>query len=418
MLKNKYGITTENKRKGSKRNTRLCLLLTGGVMAGMLGGTLGAYGQSGGVLAANSSVSQTTANSEVKLLSNKKSSDTESKENLKVTDIVEAAMPSVVSITTKTVQEIQNYFDMYSFGQGSSAQQEIEGSGSGIIIGKNDSELLLVTNYHVIEDADTVSVTFSDDSSYEAKIKGTDSDSDLAVVAVSLDDISDDTLDTISIAVMGNSDEVEVGEQVVAIGNALGYGQSVTTGIVSAKNRTLSQDDDGVKLIQTDAAINPGNSGGPLLNMKGEVIGINSVKMASSGIEGMGYAISITNVEDKLNDLMNTITRDKAGKGDQASLGIKGVTVDESAVQLYGIAEGVYVSEVTEGSAADNAGIKAGDVITEFDGKEVSTIQKLKSVIEYYTAGESVEVTIERQDNGEYAEKTVTVVLDKNDLMT
>ena len=220
-------------------------------------------------------------------------------------------MKFVVSITTKSVEEVQNYYGYFGFGNGFTTQQEVEGSGSGIIIGKNDSELLIATNYHVIEGADTVSVTCADGEVYEAEAKGYDADRDLAVVSVALDDISDDTMDAIAVAPIGSSDDLKIGEQVVAIGNALGYGQSVTTGIVSAKNRQLDdngqadEDSDGVNLIQTDAAINPGNIGGALLNMDGEVVGINSAKLASTEVEGMGYAIAISDVSDVLEDLMN-----------------------------------------------------------------------------------------------------------------
>ena len=282
-------------------------------------------------------------------------------------------------------------------------EQEVEGSGSGIIVGKNDDELLIATNYHVVEGADTLSVAFTDGNAVEASVKGFDEERDLAVVSVSLDDVEDDTMDAISIANIGSSDDLKVGEQVVAIGNALGYGQSVTTGIVSAKNRRMDSDNntvtdgsddssDGVNLIQTDAAINPGNSGGALLNMEGEVVGINSAKLASTEVEGMGYAIAISDVTDILQNLMNETSRDK----------------------LDGIPAGVFVKKVTEGGAADKAGLKANSVITEFNGKAVSSIDQLSEYLSYYEPDEEVELTVQVPHGTSYKEETVKVTLDEN----
>lgn len=345
-------------------------------------------------------------------------SGTRAKGSLDVSDIVESSMKSVVSITTKSVQDVQNYLGYYGFGgsQGYTTQQEVEGSGSGIIVGQNDDSLLIATNYHVVEGADTVSVTCIDGETYEATVNGYDEDKDLAVVSVALSDISDDTIDQIAVATIGSSDDLKVGEQVVAIGNALGYGQSVTTGIVSAKNRKISsdgleedEDSDAVNLIQTDAAINPGNSGGALLNMDGEVVGINSAKLASTEVEGMGYAIAISDVTETLEDLMNETPRDKVDN--HGVLGIVGMSVSEEASQYYGVPEGVLVSEVTEGGAAEEAGIKTKSVITEFDGKRVRSIEELVSRLEYYEPGEEVEVTIEVANGEGYTEKTVTVTL-------
>ena len=330
-------------------------------------------------------------------------------------------MKSVVSITTKSVQDVQNYLGAYGFGgsQGYTTQQEVEGSGSGIIVGKNDDSLLIATNYHVVSGAETVSVTCIDGETYAATVNGYDEDKDLAVVSVALSDISDDTLDQIAVATIGSSDDLKVGEQVVAIGNALGYGQSVTTGIVSAKNRKMNdqgieqdEDSDATNLIQTDAAINPGNSGGALLNMDGEVVGINSAKLASTEVEGMGYAIAISDVTDTLEQLMNETPRDKVDN--HGVLGITGMTVSDEASQYYGVPEGVLVSEVTEGGAADDAGIKAKSIITEFDGKRVRSIDELVSRLEYYEPGEEVDVTIEVADGDSYKEKTVTVILGEN----
>ena len=345
------------------------------------------------------------------------------KGSLDVSDIAQAVMPSIVSITNKSVQEVQNYFSLFGYGySGETIPQETESRGSGIIIGKNDTELLIVTNYHVIADADTLSVAFNDNQVYEANTKGTDPDNDLAVIAVPLESISADTMSQIAVASIGDSDSLKVGEQVVAIGNALGYGQSVTTGIVSATNRTLnsnmntantSEDSaDQPAYIQTDAAINPGNSGGALVNMKGEVIGINSAKLASTEVEGMGYAIPVSRVSDIIEKLMNETTRSKVSEDQKSSIGITGITVTESVNSVYGIPSGVYVAGVTEGSGAEKAGLRKGDVITKFDGKNITQIQELTELLQYYPAGETVELTIQTigSDNA-YTEKTVSVTL-------
>ena len=308
------------------------------------------------------------------------------------------------------------------YGAYSPEQREVQGSGSGIIIGKNDSELLIATNYHVVEGAETLSVGFCDSTACEAKVKGYDSERDLAVVAVSLDDIDSDTMDAITIATIGNSDDLKVGAQVVAIGNALGYGQSVTTGIVSAKNRQLNSDDtvgdydsdsnSATNLIQTDAAINPGNSGGALLNMNGEVVGINSAKLASTAVEGIGYAIAISDVTDTLESLMNEETRDKVDNN--GVLGITVQSVDSAVSEAYGVPEGVLVRDVTEGGAADEAGIEAKSIITKFAGKVVTTKEQLVDFLSYYEPGEDVELTIEVPDGKGYKEETVTVTLGEN----
>ena len=349
------------------------------------------------------------------------------KGNLDVSEIASEALPSIVSITTKSVQEVQNYFGMYGmYGYAPQQQeQEVEGSGSGIIVGKNDDELLIATNYHVVEGADTLSVAFTDGNAVEASVKGFDEERDLAVVSVSLDDVKDDTMDAISIAKIGSSDDLKVGEQVIATGNALGYGQSVTTGIVSAKNRRMDSDNntvtdgsddssDGVNLIQTDAAINPGNSGGALLNMEGEVVGINSAKLASTEVEGMGYAIAISDVTDILQNLMNETSRDKLDDSEHGVLGIEGSSVSSEAVQMYGIPAGVFVKKVTEGGAADKAGLKANSVITEFNGKTVSSIDQLIEYLSYYEPDEEVELTVQVPHGTSYKEETVKVTLDEN----
>lgn len=409
----------------------LCAVLAGGLAAGAFEGVnaLTGWNQPAQVEAAAQDNEEVTL-MKTKVEKNDSGSDSDDtgaavKGGLDVSDIVDEAMPSVVSITTKSLQEVQSYFGFFQYGNGRSYApqvQEVEGSGSGIIIGKNDESLLIATNYHVIEGATTVSVSFIDGSSLEATVNGYDEDRDLAVVSVPFSDISDETLEEISIATIGSSDDLKVGEQVVAIGNALGYGQSVTTGIVSAKNRRLNDsaqsvdedDPDGVNLIQTDAAINPGNSGGALLNMNGEVVGINSAKLASTEVEGMGYAIAISDVSDILEKLMNETPREKIEDGNHGVLGITGATVSDEGVQLYGMPEGVYVKEITEGGAAEKAGIRTNSIITEFDGKKVKDIKTLVDLLEYYAPGEEVEVTYKVINGDSYEEKTVTVTLDEN----
>ena len=416
----------------------LCAVLAGGLAAGSFEGVNKLAGWSGATTVEAASNKDETTLTYAK--SEKKDADTSdsksdtgkdtgstAKGNLDVSEIASEALPSIVSITTKSVQEVQNYFGMYGmYGYAPQQQeQEVEGSGSGIIVGKNDDELLIATNYHVVEGADTLSVAFTDGNAVEASVKGFDEERDLAVVSVSLDDVEDDTMDAVSIANIGSSDDLKVGEQVVAIGNALGYGQSVTTGIVSAKNRRMDSDNntvtdgsddssDGVNLIQTDAAINPGNSGGALLNMEGEVVGINSAKLASTEVEGMGYAIAISDVTDILQNLMNETSRDKLDDSEHGVLGIEGSSVSSEAVQMYGIPAGVFVKKVTEGGAADKAGLKANSVITEFNGKTVSSTNQLIEYLSYYEPDEEVELTVQVPHGTSYKEETVKVTLDEN----
>lgn len=399
----------------------LCAVLAGGLAAGTFEGVNRITGWNQGT-----TVEAAVNREDGMTLMKSEKTDSAGKGSLDVSQIAAEAMPSVVSITTKSIQEVQDYFGMFGYGGYAPTEREVEGSGSGIIIGKNDDELLIATNYHVVQGAETLTVNFVDNESYEGTVKGFDEGRDLAVVSVKLDDISDDTLDNISIATIGSSDDLVVGEQVVAIGNALGYGQSVTTGIVSAKNRRMdsssnsfsSGDDDtnkrGVNLIQTDAAINPGNSGGALLNMNGEVVGINSAKLASTEVEGMGYAIAISDVSDILENLMNQEPREKLDDSEHGVLGIKGSTVSNEAIQIYGIPEGVFVSEVTEDGAAEKAGMKQNSVIVEFDGRSISSIDQLVELLKYYEPGEEIDVTVEVPEGNGYKEETVTVKLDKN----
>ena len=323
-----------------------------------------------------------------------------------VTEVVENVMPSVVSITN-IYTETTNFW-------GQSFSSEAQSSGSGIIIGENDSELLIVSNYHVVQDADTLKVQFINDEVFDAQVKGSDSNMDIAVIAVALDDLDAATKEAISIAKMGDSDSLKVGEPAIAIGNALGYGQSVTTGVISALDRQIEMSEDGSisgELIQTDAAINPGNSGGALLNVKGEVIGINSNKIGGGVIEGMGYAIPISSAEPIIENLMSRETKSKVEFEKKGYLGISGINVTSDVANMYGMPEGVYVTQVYENTAAAQAGMLNGDIIVGFDGSTVGGMEDLQGYLEYYEAGETVEVTIMRADGGEYKEQILQVVL-------
>ncbi|MCR5041276.1 MAG: trypsin-like peptidase domain-containing protein [Clostridia bacterium] len=328
-------------------------------------------------------------------------------QSLDVSDIAEGMMPAMVSITNISVQEVRSYFGL--FGMGKSQTQEQQSSGTGIIIGDNESELLIVTNNHVIEDASTLSVCFVDSEVCEATIKGTDPDNDLAVIAVRLSDIGDGTAEAIKFATIGDSDALKVGQQVVAIGNALGYGQSVTTGIVSALGRQIDTTD--AIMIQTDAAINPGNSGGALLNMNGEVVGINSAKFSSTEVEGMGYAISITQATPIIEELMNRTTRDPVSDENASCLGIRGEDITSSISSAYGVPQGVYVTALEDDSPLKDAGITVKSIITHFDGIRVTSLSDLENRLKYYAAGETVDVTVQVTEGGEYVEKTVQVTL-------
>lgn len=329
------------------------------------------------------------------------------KGTMDISSIAEQAMPSVVSITNKSVQEI-NFF-------GQSQSYENESRGTGIIMGQTDTELLLVTNNHVINGATEISVGFIDGEMAEAKVKGTDSGKDLAVLSVKMEDIPEKTKDAIQVIELGKSSELQVGQQVVAIGNALGYGQSVTTGIVSALNREVTIENNTNTLIQTDAAINPGNSGGALLNMNGQLVGINSAKYSDTTVEGMGYAIPVDDVVDIIEGLMNrTLREEKVAEGEQGFLGITGQDVTSDVAEAYDMPRGVYITSVEEGSAAARAGLKKGDIITRFDGSGISTIAELKEQLSYYKKGEQVELTVSQTSEGEYQEQAVTVTLGEN----
>ena len=321
-----------------------------------------------------------------------------------VSGVVEKAMPTLVSITNLSTQEMRDFW-------GRTGRIENESSGSGIIVGQNEAELLVVTNNHVISDAQTLTVQFIDSSIAEAQLKGSNSSVDLAVIAVPLSSISEQTKAMISVANLGDSNSLRVGEAVIAIGNSLGYGQSVTTGVVSALNREVTVDNITNELIQTDAAINPGNSGGALLNVKGELIGINSIKFAASEVEGMGYAIPISSAKPIIDELMNRATKVRVGENDSSYLGVSGLSVTKQISEAYNMPVGFYINEVYQGSAADNAGIKRGDIITAFDGEKVTSQEDLTDLMQYYAAGTTVVVTVQSGVGGIYQEREVTVVL-------
>ena len=322
-----------------------------------------------------------------------------------VSSIVEKAMPSVVAINNTMVMQQQTWF-------GPSQTVEVPSSGSGIIVGQNDEELLIVTNNHVVEDSKELTVTFIDNQQVSAAIKGTDSETDLAVIAIPLKDIPSDTMNQIKVATLGDSDALKVGQGVIAIGNALGYGQSVTVGYVSALNREVKAEDQTTRtLLQTDAAINPGNSGGALLNMRGEVIGINAAKYSSTEVEGMGYAIPISQAQDIINELMNKKTRVAVDEAQQGFLGIQGQNIDETAASMYGMPRGIYVYKIVPGGAAANSDLKEKDIITKFDGQSVTNMEELKQMLTYYKGGSTVDLTVQSLVNGAYVEHDVQITL-------
>ncbi|MCD8218702.1 MAG: trypsin-like peptidase domain-containing protein [Clostridiales bacterium] len=392
-----------------------CAVLCGVIIGGCI---IGSYAIGKNVVPTSTASVETTSAK----LSTAESDDSSSEEKTTTTanssgseytvaQIAEQCSSSVVAITNMSVSEVQTMFGTY--------EQESEGSGSGVIISQTDTELLIATNYHVIEDADELTVCFmdSEDWVYSAQLKGTDSDNDLAVIAVNTSDVDEEALDSISIATIGDSDSLQVGDGVVAIGNALGLGQSVTSGIISALDREVTIDDVTYTLLQTDAAINAGNSGGALFNMKGELIGINTAKFSSdsssssASIDNMGFAIPMSKAQSILEELMTQETKTKLSEN-YGCLNITGYDVSDEAVSMYGIPAGVYVYSVVEGAAADQAGIEVGDIITELDGSTVDGISELKEKLQYYAAGETVEVTIQRSSGNSYEEMTLTVTLD------
>ncbi|MGC4019347.1 MAG: trypsin-like peptidase domain-containing protein [Muricomes sp.] len=332
-----------------------------------------------------------------------------------VSGVVEKVMPSIVSITNMSVQQVQDFF-------GGVSQQENESAGTGIIVSQNDSELLIVTNNHVVEGSETLTVTFNDNTSLEADIKGTDPSHDIAVIAVPLKSISKDTMDNIAVASLGDSTKLKVGEPAIAIGNALGYGQSVTTGVISATDRqsmgaegpvnVQGAAESDVKLIQTDAAINPGNSGGALVNANGEVIGINSSKLVASSVEGVGYAIPISDVSDVITNLMNQQTKTKIAEKDRGYIGIEGFDVTSEYAERFSMPLGVYITNVISGGGADAAGITKGGVITELNGVTIDSMNTLQEQLKYYAKGDTVKLTVQKPENsGEYTKQTYEVKL-------
>lgn len=407
---NDHQETSKQKRK-HKRSMNLyakvicCAILFGAISGGMIFGSF-MIGKNAVKTTASSTTLETNAAKLSTSSGSKNGSSSSSGDTYTVAQIAEQCKSSVVAITNQSVQEVQTMFG--------TMQQQSTGSGSGVIIGKNDTELLIATNNHVVSGTESLTVCFNDDKDavFDAKIKGTDADNDLAVIAIKLSDISEDVLNSISVATLGDSTQMEVGDQVVAIGNALGFGQSVTSGVISALDREVTIDDTTATLMQTDAAINPGNSGGALFNMKGEVIGINSAKYASDQVEGMGFAIPMAKAQGIIENLMNQETRDKL-TSDYGFLNITGQDVSSDVAEMYGIPEGVYVSGTTDGGAAANAGIQKGDIITKLGNTTITSISQLKEELQYYKAGETVEITLQRNtDNKGYQEQTVKVTLD------
>lgn len=392
------------KKKGSKKNLlkTVSLALVFGLIAGVTFQGVN-YGYHKFIY------QDSTSNNEVNRLGGNSFGDEDSVVTTNVKDtssndialIVENTMPSIVSISTTVTQDISDFF-------GRVYKDKATGSGSGIIIGQNNKEVLIATNNHVVDGADTVTITFDDNKTANATVKGTSASSDLAVVSVDMKSLSKDTKSKIKIATLGDSDSLKVGEMAIAIGNALGYGQSVTVGYISAKERGIAMEDSSMKLLQTDAAINPGNSGGALLNSKGEVIGINSVKYASEEVEGMGYAIPISKAIPIITDLMNqeTIPESK-----QAYLGIMGFDITSEVAKSYNMPEGVYVGEVTKKSPAQKAGIYQGSIITELNGRDATTMEKLQEILTSTRAGEKAIIKVKVLENGEYVEKTLDITL-------
>ena len=328
-----------------------------------------------------------------------------------VSQVVEEAMPAVVAVASTAVYQTPDFGFGWFFGGGSQSY-EVPSSGSGIIIGENDTELLIVTNNHVVQDTVSLKITFVDDTAVDAAVKGTDPDTDLAVISVPLDQIPQETKEKIAVARLGDSDGLKVGQGVIAIGNALGYGQSVTVGYVSALNREIKTSDGNTRvLLQTDAAINPGNSGGALLNMKGEVIGINAAKYSSTEVEGIGYAIPVSGVQDILDELMNRKTRSEVAEEKRGYLGIQGTTVDEDAATAFGMPKGVYVYKILKDGAAADSQLREKDIITKLDGMTVKSMQELQKFLKGYETGETIELLVQRQEDGQYKEIQIPVTL-------
>ena len=399
---------------GRKWATVVAMALVFGLIAG---GTMFGVNAAGNYLAGNDSSSDQVGQTQT-TSSDSNSSSSDGSGQGTVAEVAKNAMPSVVTISTMSVEEMRSFF-------GGTQQYEVEGAGTGVIVGENDTELLIATNNHVVEGATSLSVGFIDEESAAGEVKGTDVNNDLAVVSVKLSDIPEDTMNQIKIATVGDSDDLQLGDQVVAIGNALGYGQSVTSGYVSALDRDLTLTDqsgttiNSTGLIQTDAAINEGNSGGALLNMKGELIGINEAKSSSTStgaaVDNIGFAIPIDKAEESLQQLMNLKTREKVDASQASYLGIRGEDVSAEASELYGIPTGAVITEIVENGPADQAGVKKGDILTELDGRSISSMAQLQDVLQYYAAGETVDLVVQRSDNGEYQAQTLSITLGSAD---
>ena len=394
--KEEQKVSTEQKKEKKSKKVKPVKWIAGALVVGMLAGAAFEGGQYA-MQQQNKKQQEKNAEKQAEL----SALTTSSVSGQDVSSVVANVMPSIVAIDTTLTSTVEYW--------GQSYEQESSGSGTGIIIGENENELLLVTNNHVVEgDNATVKVTFSDESTAEATIKGADSNADLAVLAIKKKDLTDETKKNIKIATLGDSTKTKVGDMSIAIGNALGYGQSVTVGYISAKDRKVSMEDSTMTLLQTDAAINPGNSGGALINASGEVIGINSVKYASDDVEGMGYAIPISDAVPIINELMN---REQLSVAQQGYLGIKGSDITEQLSETYNMPEGIYVTEVTKGSPAEKGKIVAGDVITAINGRDVKTLEELQEVLTYTKAGTKVTITVRELKDGEYAEEERTVTL-------
>lgn len=429
------------KKKGGLLKRAAALAMSAVLFGGVAGGTMVGIqyaAQKNGVIASTSSAETNAAGESAGSKTSVKT--TTSNTSLSgagtvlndVSDVVETVLPSVVAITNKQIYENYqsqftdpwSYFFNFGNGQGgrsgqggdsSGESQEIEaGAGSGIIIAETDDELLIVTNYHVIENADALTINFADGSEADANIKGTDSSNDLAVVAVDLDNLSEETMNAIAIATLHNANDLKVGQGVIAIGNALGYGQSITVGYISALDRSVATSDGTTtELLQTDAAINPGNSGGALVNEAGEIIGINSAKYSDTDVEGMGFAIPIYKVVDIIDDLMNTKTKIEVDASQRGYLGIQGVTVDSSTAKNYNMPSGVYVYKVLDGGAASSSELQEKDIITSFNGTAISSMEELSEQLKYCAIGDKVTLKVQRQNGANYEELDIEVTLAK-----
>ena len=406
---NDHQETSKQKRK-HKRSMNLyakvicCAILFGAISGGMVLGSF-MIGKNAVKTTASSTTLETNAAKLSTSSGSKNGSSSSSGDTYTVAQIAEQCKSSVVAITNQSVQEVQTMFG--------TMQQQSTGSGSGVIIGKNDTELLIATNNHVVSGAESLTVCFNDDKDavFDAKIKGTDADNDLAVIAIKLSDISEDVLNSISVATLGDSTQMEVGDQVVAIGNALGFGQSVTSGVISALDREVTIDDTTATLMQTDAAINPGNSGGALFNMKGEVIGINEAKYADTSVEGVGYAIPISKAKAIIDDLMTRTTKIAVSESEQGYLGVQLQNIDESMAKMYGMPQGVYVYKIMEDSAAAGSDLHEKDIITKLDGEKISNYADLAKLLTYYKSGDTITLTVQSLVNGSYQEREVQVTL-------